>query len=125
MEPAGFPHPLATRLLAFVALGCAALPLRAQEQVIRNDGETATLLELYSSEGCSSCPPAEAWVNGLKNSPALWRTLFPVVFHVDYWDGLGWPDRFAKAALHAAATRRRGAAGPGFGLHAGVRRRRA
>ncbi len=56
------------------------------------------MIELYSSEGCSSCPPAEAWVSQLKSSPELWTRLFPVAFHVDYWNGLGWPDRFARAA---------------------------
>ena len=44
-----------------------------------------------------SCPPAEAWTNNLKSAPGLWRDIFPVAFHVDYWDGLGWPDRFARA----------------------------
>jgi hypothetical protein len=50
------------------------------------------LLELYTSEGCSSCPPAEAWLNTLKDSPDLWKTFAPVGFHVDYWDSLGWKD---------------------------------
>ncbi len=54
-----------------------------------------SLVELYTSEGCSSCPPAEAWLGELQKSPDLWRRLVPVNFHVDYWDGLGWPDRFA------------------------------
>ena len=77
-----------------------ALPLargQAPDQTFRSGGAPATLLELYSSEGCSSCPPAEAWISGWRDAPGLWKTLFPVVFHVDYWDGLGWPDRFARA----------------------------
>ncbi|UTH72334.1 thioredoxin family protein [Chromobacterium sp. IIBBL 290-4] len=56
------------------------------------------LLELYTSEGCSSCPPADAWLRGL--SAAGWdgRKVAPLAFHVDYWDGLGWRDRFADPA---------------------------
>lgn len=54
------------------------------------------LIELYTSEGCSSCPPAEAWLARWKENPNLWRQAVPVAFHVDYWDQLGWPDRFAK-----------------------------
>lgn len=56
-----------------------------------------TMIELYTSEGCSSCPRAEAWLNGLKEDPRLWKQIFPLAFHVDYWDRLGWPDRFADA----------------------------
>jgi hypothetical protein len=55
-----------------------------------------SLLELYTSEGCSSCPPAEAWLTGLKRSPQLWKQFVPIAFHVDYWDSLGWKDRFAS-----------------------------
>jgi hypothetical protein len=79
-------------------LGAAAqsTPPTDAEVVFKNSGANAILLELYSSEGCSSCPPAEAWISRLKDSPGLWRTVFPVVFHVDYWDGLGWSDRFAQ-----------------------------
>jgi hypothetical protein len=55
------------------------------------------LLELYTSEGCSSCPPAEAWLSGLRVSPRLWRDFAPVAFHVDYWDYLGWKDPWAEA----------------------------
>lgn len=79
-------------------LSATAVPLHSQDIVFKNNGSKATLVELYSSEGCSSCPPAEAWISDLKSSPTLWSQLFPVVFHVDYWDGLGWPDRFAKPA---------------------------
>ncbi|HVZ66037.1 MAG TPA: DUF1223 domain-containing protein [Lacunisphaera sp.] len=54
------------------------------------------LLELYSSEGCSSCPPAEHWLGALRDDPGLWRDFVPIAFHVTYWDRLGWPDRFAR-----------------------------
>jgi hypothetical protein len=81
-----------------IAIVLAIVPLRSQDIVFKNGGSDSILVELYSSEGCSSCPPAEAWLSTLKDSPELWKTLFPVAFHVDYWDGLGWPDRFAKAA---------------------------
>ncbi len=53
------------------------------------------LLELYTSEGCSSCPAADKWLTTLKDKPQLWRDIIPVAFHVDYWDDIGWKDRFA------------------------------
>jgi hypothetical protein len=59
-----------------------------------SDHQTA-LLELYTSEGCSGCPPAEAWLSQLKNLPRLWKDFVPVAFHVDYWDYLGWRDPWA------------------------------
>jgi len=51
------------------------------------------LIELYSSEGCSSCPPADGWLRTLH----LGADVVPLEFHVDYWDGLGWRDRFSSA----------------------------
>ena len=65
--------------------------------IFESGATQTTLLELFTSEGCSSCPPADAWMSQLKNSRELWKNIVPAVFHVDYWDGLGWPDRFAKA----------------------------
>lgn len=59
--------------------------------------EQATLLELYTSEGCSSCPPADRWLSKLKNNKDLWQKIVPLSFHVDYWDYLGWRDRFSDA----------------------------
>jgi hypothetical protein len=86
---------------AALAASAAFFPaaLQAQDVVFESKSAKASLIELYSSEGCSSCPPAEAWLNGLKTSPGLWRDVFPVAFHVDYWDDLGWPDRLASAAF--------------------------
>ena len=56
----------------------------------------SSLIELFTSEGCSSCPPAEKWMSALKSNQELWKRIIPVAFHVDYWDHLGWRDRFAK-----------------------------
>ncbi|HTT55618.1 MAG TPA: DUF1223 domain-containing protein [Opitutaceae bacterium] len=54
------------------------------------------LVELFTSEGCSSCPPAERWLAGRRDDPGLWRDFVPVAWHVTYWDNLGWPDRLAQ-----------------------------
>jgi hypothetical protein len=50
----------------------------------------ATVVELYTSEGCSSCPPAEAQIGKLAQQDSV----IALAFHVDYWDSLGWRDRF-------------------------------
>lgn len=68
----------------------------AGEIVFESKPARAHLLELYTSEGCSSCPPAEQWMSALKNQPRLWQDIVPVAFHVDYWDRLGWRDPFAS-----------------------------
>lgn len=54
------------------------------------------MLELFSTQSCSSCPPAQAWVSKLKNSKDVWKTFIPVVYHVDYWDYLGWKDPYSS-----------------------------
>jgi hypothetical protein len=52
------------------------------------------LVELYTSEGCDSCPPADRWLSTLS---AKKLDVAPLAFHVDYWDYIGWKDRFAQA----------------------------
>jgi hypothetical protein len=74
----------------------AALSADAGEIVFESKPARAHLLELYTSEGCSSCPPAETWMSALKGEPRLWQDIVPVAFHVDYWDRLGWRDPFAS-----------------------------
>ena len=66
---------------------------------IRLDSGTrqVTLLELYTSQGCSSCPPAERWLNEYINSDELWTRVVPVALHVDYWDYIGWKDPYAAS----------------------------
>ncbi len=69
------------------------IPHQVQAAVTFQSSESKTaLLELYTSEGCSSCPPADAWFNQFKNNSGLWKNFVPVAFHVDYWDNLGWRD---------------------------------
>ncbi len=79
--------------LAIVLAG----PLRAA--TFQSGDTQVALLELYTSEGCSSCPPAEAKFAKLRDDPELWKAFVPVAFHVNYWDHLGWPDRFASKAF--------------------------
>ncbi|WP_292932308.1 DUF1223 domain-containing protein [Noviherbaspirillum sp.] len=59
---------------------------------------TIALLELYTSEGCSSCPPADRFVSGLRSSMTP-EQVVPLSLHVDYWDYIGWKDAFARSAF--------------------------
>lgn len=60
------------------------------------DSARVALLELYTSEGCNSCPPTDAWISGL-SSQWVPQKLVVLAFHVDYWNYLGWEDRFSQA----------------------------
>jgi len=80
-------------LLALLLLGT---PVISQAEVFSQQGPVPQLVELYTSEGCSSCPPADRYMATLLNSPQLWKTVIPVAFHVDYWDYIGWKDPFAQ-----------------------------
>lgn len=81
-------------LLFASALG--AVTMQGGEIVFESKPTRTHLLELFTSEGCSSCLPAEAWLSNLKNEPRLWQDFVPLAFHVDYWDHLGWRDPFAS-----------------------------
>jgi len=54
------------------------------------------LLELYTSEGCSSCPPADRFMSRVKLADISDQQLIPLSFHVTYWDHIGWKDRFGN-----------------------------
>lgn len=73
--------------------------LLADEVVLQTDEIQNTLVELYTSEGCSSCPPAEKFLNNFKTKTTTWQNIIPIAFHVDYWDYIGWKDRFAQPAF--------------------------
>jgi hypothetical protein len=72
-----------------------------------------SLLELYTSEGCNTCPPAEEWISKLQQDRRLWTQLVPVTLHVDYWDNLGWKDPFDS---HAYTERQQQIAGEAHSL---------
>lgn len=64
----------------------------------QSPAHTVALLELYTSEGCSSCPPADRFVSGLRDAGLGADQVVPLSLHVDYWDDIGWKDRFAQPA---------------------------
>jgi hypothetical protein len=62
---------------------------------------TAALVELYTSEGCDSCPPADRWLSSLFARGYTPDRVVPLALHVDYWDYIGWKDPFAKGEFAA------------------------
>ena len=95
-------RPAIARRLQAVALTVAALGAALSAHAAAADAATTcsarsgaavpAIVELYTSEGCSSCPPADRWLTALKGRPDV----VALAFHVDYWDSLGWKDRFAQ-----------------------------
>ncbi|MGH9576081.1 MAG: DUF1223 domain-containing protein [Terriglobales bacterium] len=71
---------------------------QAAECSARSGANSTALVELYTSEGCDSCPPADRWLSSLAQGFDPARVV-PVAFHVDYWDYIGWKDPFASAAF--------------------------
>ena len=83
-------------ILALLGLSTIA---EASPRRVQSGPTRTSLVELYTSEGCSSCPPADELVDAqAARTPAPY---IPLAFHVDYWDEIGWPDRFASARWSA------------------------
>ena len=99
---------------AFLGATLFAFNAHASPLVFDSGISQTVMVELYTSEGCSSCPPAEQFLNQFANNDQLWKRYVPLALHVGYWDYLGWKDRFARpdharrqrayARLHHAAT---------------------
>lgn len=83
------------RTIFFITLIAAPFSQAFAVNFVSGD-RAPVVIELFTSEGCSSCPPAERWLNGFTRQGGLWDQYFPIAWHVDYWDELGWPDPFAN-----------------------------
>jgi hypothetical protein len=83
---------IALALLTSLTGGLQAASSVAAVCEARSGARPMQVVELYTSEGCSSCPPADRWLSTLKGQP----NLLPIAFHVNYWNRLGWADRFAS-----------------------------
>jgi hypothetical protein len=62
----------------------------------KSPAHAVALVELYTSEGCSSCPPADRWLRQLPGQAAEQLPIVPLALHVDYWNSIGWTDRFSS-----------------------------
>lgn len=103
-------------LAAAVLLGSGGFALAAAPACQAESSATLTpVIELYTSEGCSSCPPADRWLSTLKQSAASGKAVVQA-FHVGYWDNLGWVDRFARPE-HTARQRQVAAANRLSGIY--------
>jgi hypothetical protein len=87
--PALVAFSLAAAIAIVAPSGASAAPACSAQSGAR----VPAVVELYTSEGCSSCPPADRWLTGLKGRDDV----IALAFHVDYWDSLGWKDRFAQS----------------------------
>ena len=81
-----------------ILIGCLfSMSAQAAESLtVKSKSLKTAVVELYTSEGCSSCPPADQWLEALIDSESDDLDVLALAFHVDYWDYIGWKDRFAS-----------------------------
>lgn len=86
-------------MLKLITLTIGLIPIGLHAQTWVHDGAPAQLIELYTSEGCSSCPPADQFLSTFQHNDDLWSGVIPMAFHVDYWNYLGWKDVFSHPSF--------------------------
>ena len=86
-------------LSLFLFLVPAMLNADSMPLTFTSGEQQVSLIELYTSEGCSSCPPADRFVRSLGKQDGLFSAFIPLAFHVDYWDYIGWADPYASPAF--------------------------
>jgi hypothetical protein len=86
--------------IAFAVLGFG-IPAQAAQCAAQSAAGTTALVELYTSEGCDSCPPADRWLSSLAAQGYAPARVVPIALHVDYWDYIGWKDPYAKREFSA------------------------
>lgn len=92
-------------LPCLVVLALAMGPAQAATCTATASARPPAVVELYTSQGCSSCPPADHWLSSLKDQPGV----VALAFHVSYWNHLGWADPFATPQTTARQTQLRDA----------------
>lgn len=98
-----------------VAVLCGgALESAAGECRIESTAHRVTVVELYTSEGCSSCPPADRWFGNLPQQGVSAENAILLAYHVDYWNQLGWPDRFSRSQFSDRQRKVAARGGAGF-----------
>src|SRR4051812_26223899 len=85
------------RRVLSIAVLLSSAACQAAEPLAQRLGPTPVVVELFTSQGCSSCPPADQIVSELARDGSLRGRVIPLTFHVDYWDRLGWRDPFSSA----------------------------
>src|ERR1700741_3466148 len=84
------------RINALLAIAFLSPTLSWAACDVTSGPKTAALVELYTSEGCSSCPPADKRLSQFPAHDYTWEQVVPISLHVDYWDNLGWKEPFAQ-----------------------------
>ena len=83
-------------LLACILSLSTTAAMALERLSVSSSSQQTAVVELFTSEGCSSCPPADRWFEAMVQLPSGEIDVLALAFHVDYWDYIGWKDRFGS-----------------------------